>query len=53
MEKLFWDSFCNTGKIDMYLLYKDFTSNQDIEDIDTEIQEQPSLEETDQGGIFQ
>jgi hypothetical protein len=29
MYGIFWASFCNTGKIDRYLLYKEFLSDKE------------------------
>lgn len=31
MEKLFWECFNNTGRLDMYLLYKDFKQEQEAQ----------------------
>lgn len=31
MEKLFWECFNDTGRLDMYLLYKEFKQKQETQ----------------------
>ena len=30
MKNIFWESFCETGRIDMYMLYKEFGQEQNL-----------------------
>lgn len=51
MKDLFWKSFCETGRIDMYLLYKEYEEELELEE-NIFIIEQPqsSQVQTDVGG---
>lgn len=53
MKDLFWKSFCETGKIDMYLLYKEYEEEEELkleENAFIMEQAQSSQVQTDVGG---
>lgn len=50
MKNLFWECFCETGKIDMYLLYKEYEEGEKNQEIYEMEQTQSSQVQSDLEG---